>query len=512
MRTLIVLAGAVCIVAIGWQIRHAPETYPYGDYATTSIYTLRAAKGELGTGAYSRFHWNHPGPLLYEILAPLYALSGRREVSLKWTMLIVNVGVLAALLTYLSRRSRWLAATTALALLPMIWFEQRLLFWAWNPAAPLLPLALGIALAAGVCAGDIAVLPWLCVVVSFLAQTHVALVPISLLLTAAALGAVLWRVRSPGPDERRAAWRALAVSAAVAIALWTVPVVHDLRAASSNLAALARFFAASRTSHPWSQVTDIFANELVAAFNPSRELITGDLPASASSGVRAWATIQLLLLGVTAVSSYRRGRRFETAFCTLCLLASFLGLVAIRSIVGDISDYLIIWIGVIGALNVAALASSLDLLWPLRPLTSRPGDRPWRLSIAIGIAAIALLGAIRLDEKQRADSGDHTLLHIASDLTRYCDAHHYVRPLFTFDWKVWHAAAGVVLQLYKTDRPVSVGDDVRFMFGEPFARTGREPAELYLMSTADEAMPDGVTRFTWITTTGEYRLVQVFRN
>jgi len=245
-RTLIGLACAVCIVAIGWQIRHAPETYPYGDYATTSIYTLRAVKGELGTGAYSRFHWNHPGPLLYEMLAPLYALSGRREVSLKWTMLIVNVTALAALVMYVSRRSKWLAATIALALVPLIWLEQRLLFWAWNPAAPLLSLALALALAAGVCAGDVAVLPWLCVVVSFLVQSHVALAPVSLLLTVVSVAAVLWRLRSPIPDDRRAAGRALAVSAAVAVVLWAVPIAHDLRASSSNLVAIARFFAASR--------------------------------------------------------------------------------------------------------------------------------------------------------------------------------------------------------------------------------------------------------------------------
>jgi hypothetical protein len=510
--TPVVLIGVALVAAIVWHIRHVPEAYPYGDYATTSIYTLRAAKGELSTGAYSQFHWHHPGPLLYEMLAPLYVLSGRLEVSLKWTMLILNVSVLAALLTYLSRWSKWLSATTALALLPLIYFEQRLLFWAWNPAAPLLSLALGIALAAGVCAGDVTVLPWLCAVVSFLVQTHVGLAPVSLLLTAAALGAVLWRLRSPGPDERRAAGRALAFSAAIAVALWAVPVVHDLRAGSSNLAAIARFFAASHPSHPWSQVADIFANELVAAISASRELITGDLPASASSVVRAWAMIELLLLSVTAVWSYGRGRRFEAAFSTLCLLASLVGLVAVRSIVDDISDYQIIWIGVIGALNVAALASSLDLMWPLGPLTALPGDRPWRTSIAIGVSGIALLGAIRLDGKQRADSRDHTLLHIASDVSRYCDEHHYVRPLFTFDWKVWDAAAGVVLQLYKADRPVSVADDAGFMFGEPFARTGGEPAELYLMSTGDITLPAGVTRFTRIATTGEYRLVQVFRN
>jgi hypothetical protein len=39
------------VAAIGWHVRNAPGTYPYADTATTSIYALRAAHGELATGA-----------------------------------------------------------------------------------------------------------------------------------------------------------------------------------------------------------------------------------------------------------------------------------------------------------------------------------------------------------------------------------------------------------------------------------------------------------------------------
>jgi hypothetical protein len=75
---LVAAAGAVLLAS---EIRRAPETYPWGDAATTSIYAIRAARGNLSVGAYSRFRWNHPGPLLYELLAPLYAASGYRGAS-----------------------------------------------------------------------------------------------------------------------------------------------------------------------------------------------------------------------------------------------------------------------------------------------------------------------------------------------------------------------------------------------------------------------------------------------
>src|SRR5688572_6786808 len=96
-RLHIGLVSITVVIALGLllvQIPRAPETHPWGDTAITSITTLRAARGELATGAYSRFHWNHPGPLLYQMLAPLYVLSGEREISIKWTVLMLNIGAL----------------------------------------------------------------------------------------------------------------------------------------------------------------------------------------------------------------------------------------------------------------------------------------------------------------------------------------------------------------------------------------------------------------------------------
>ncbi|MEO6006681.1 MAG: hypothetical protein ABIU38_01400, partial [Vicinamibacteraceae bacterium] len=71
------LLAAVFVAVAAISTRTAPDTYPVADTATTSIATLRAARGELAVGSYSRFGWNHPGPLLYQILAGPYELSGR---------------------------------------------------------------------------------------------------------------------------------------------------------------------------------------------------------------------------------------------------------------------------------------------------------------------------------------------------------------------------------------------------------------------------------------------------
>src|SRR5689334_21809716 len=60
-------AALVFGVAAVSSTRSAPETYPVADTATTSLYALHAARGDLAVGSYSRFGWNHPGPLLYQL-------------------------------------------------------------------------------------------------------------------------------------------------------------------------------------------------------------------------------------------------------------------------------------------------------------------------------------------------------------------------------------------------------------------------------------------------------------
>src|ERR1043166_6073345 len=56
--------------------------YPQGDMAVLEIGTLHASTGAQLLGPYSRFHWNHPGPLYFYLLVPFYVLSGRQSWSL----------------------------------------------------------------------------------------------------------------------------------------------------------------------------------------------------------------------------------------------------------------------------------------------------------------------------------------------------------------------------------------------------------------------------------------------
>jgi len=137
-------AVATFVAAAALSTHTAPDTYPVADTATTSIATLQAARGNLTVGSYSRFGWNHPGPLLYQLLAGPYELSGRREIALKWTALALNVAWLGGLLAVAGRRAPGLAVTIAVALVPLLWrfWDSALLL-----ALTLSQLAVALALA-----------------------------------------------------------------------------------------------------------------------------------------------------------------------------------------------------------------------------------------------------------------------------------------------------------------------------------------------------------------------------
>ena len=211
--------GAAFVVAR--SVATAPDTYPVADTATTSLYALRAARGELQVGSYSRFGWNHPGPLLYQILAVPYAASGKREIAIKWTALAMNVAWLGATLAVVGRRSPRLALALALALAPLLWREQRLLVFAWNPFAPVLALPCAVALAAGLDARSRWRLAAIAGALSFCIQSHAGLVVPAAVVAIAALALWAFAVRAAGETW----WRspALAIAAATTLVLWAMP-------------------------------------------------------------------------------------------------------------------------------------------------------------------------------------------------------------------------------------------------------------------------------------------------
>lgn len=509
VQGLLVAGACLFVLVAALSTRSAPDSYPVADTATTSLYTLRAARGELPTGSYSRFGWNHPGPLLYQVLAGPYELSGRREIALKWTALAVNLVSLGAMLLILGRASPPLAVAAALALTPLLWREQRLLFLAWNPFVPVLALSWAIA-----AAGDLAsrVEPWrspwglvrLVLPLSLCVQAHAGLaLPAALCTVAAAAGG--WVHRST--LRERSGRVGIAAGVAAALLLWAIPLVAEIREPPGNLRAMATFLAdpvLPRAS--WGRAFEAAAYMTLGPWLPSWVLLFVEVPASLPWWL-PWALGALIAaVAARAVAAARRGDRFEAALAGLCAAATILAVVAARGVVGPMSDYLLLWATAVGALDAAVLLAAAIR----RVARADAAAGAWWPTVAIlAVVSWAAIGGYRVVGKHAEQARDTTLRALATDLQAYCDRQGIERPLLAFDATAWQEVPGLVLQFAKADRHLAVDDPAVFMVGRPFARTGREDGEFYLMPVASTAMPPDAGPTTWVTTRGAYRILQL---
>ena len=505
-------AVATFVAAAALSTHTAPDTYPVADTATTSIATLQAARGNLTVGSYSRFGWNHPGPLLYQLLAGPYELSGRREIALKWTALALNVAWLGGLLAVAGRRAPGLAVTIAVALVPLLWREQRLLFSAWNPFVTVLALACGVAAAADLATGRAwrTRLGLTCLVVplSFCVQAHVGLVvPSVVCVLTAAWG--LARRATPGDAPTWPAIRSgLLIAAVVAAALWLTPLVAEVRQRPGNLASLIEFLV--RDAQPrgtWARAIAGAAYMTLGPFLPSWVVLYDEVPHDTPAWL-PWTFALLIVAAVVAtVRAHRQGRMYEAAFGAACALTSLAIVVAARGIVGPLSDYLLLWATAVGAIDLAVVLAAF--------LPASIDARSAAFVRAGGLAAVCAIawgtvGGARLVGKHAEQARDTTLRALSTDLQAYCDRAHIARPLLAFVGDTaWQEATGLVLQFDKADRPIAVEDGAVYRVGRAFARTGREDATFLLMPTAGVALPADAGRTEWITTRGAYRIVRL---
>ena len=168
------------------------EIYPVGDHAMLELYTRHAAHGVWSLGPYSQFGWNHPGPLFFYLLAPLYLFSGEKTIALNAGAFVINLLSVSAVVFVLLRYAApgiGCAAATAMGLYV---YRLPIISSYWNPHVVILPAAAFLVLCAAIAARHAWALPVAVLVGSFLVQTHASLAPYVLVLASAALATALW--------------------------------------------------------------------------------------------------------------------------------------------------------------------------------------------------------------------------------------------------------------------------------------------------------------------------------
>jgi hypothetical protein len=236
---------------------------------------------------------------------------------------------------------------------------------------------------------------------------------------------------------------------------------------------------------------------------------TAEAPAHAPWLILAAAAVQFPLLLAAGIRALRRGASFEGAFALTSLMVSTIGVCAVAAIIGPASDYLLVWLPMLGALNLAVIANEAVHVFRVPP----PGlHRAARWFVVLYTLGAGVLGGTRLVGKHAADARSPTVGVLTSVLDEYCRREGIDRPILRFNGPAWQMAVGVVLQFYKHRRPIAVSDDMVFLVGDPFQANGRERAEFYIMMADETAFPKDVTRHDWLTTFGSCRLVRVYRD
>ncbi len=208
----------LAVLCIGHVVLILSRTYiTGGDWAFIELRTRDVFSGDTPlTGAWSRYGWNHPGPLLYDLLAIPYRLSGSSWRGLWLGALVLNVAALIVAVRLLEptrsddpdasdpadqadrpgvagRLTAW-----AIALAGMWTFAAGTAYLAtdpWNASVVVVPVLTMVAAAAAVLVGDRRGVAVTAVVFVAAAQTHAAygVLLLPLVLVALGVGLVRWR-------------------------------------------------------------------------------------------------------------------------------------------------------------------------------------------------------------------------------------------------------------------------------------------------------------------------------
>ncbi len=334
-------------------------------------------------GTWSRWGWNHPGPLLFYVLAPFTWLLG--DVGALVGVVVCNAAAaLGAVLVADRRGGPRLAVLTGLVALALgLSLGPAVLISPWNPWVGLLPLLCVVLLAWSIAERDLVLLPVLVGVGSFIVQAHVGFAPLVIGLSIAG-AALAWRRADrfgywPRHGRRTGMRRPLLVSAIVGLLLWLPPIIDQIIRRPGNLSLLLDFVRdpaapAAGWRAGWRVMT-------AALGFPGAWLSGTVLDASGRSASPLPALILLAAVAALGLLAARRGAAGAARLAALSLAATLVGLVATARVVGPVFDYLLRFWWIIGA------SLWLSVAWSVVSLTRA------RLVVPAGLAIMTVLSA-----------------------------------------------------------------------------------------------------------------------
>lgn len=496
----LLIAGVVVVVA--WPVVAAARAAldeawsPTGDWAVLTLRVEDVGRYTPLVGPYSRYGWNHPGPLLYWVLAPLYHLFGDRPVALLTATGLLNAAAVAATLVLAWRRGRLplLVGTGAALAVLLHSIGPALLRDPWNPYVTILPLALFVFLAWSVAEGDRWLWPALLGVGSFLVQSHVGYAAIVGAVGLVAF-AMAWRGRGDRPllpVDQRARRALIGLTLGIVIVAWA-PVAVDEMTGSGNLSDIARYFLSSKESP---------AGLHIAFGQAARHLALSDAPwlgaaePNGDDGALLGGETSALVLPVAAfalalMAAVHTRQRAAARFQLLIVALAGSGLVATSRITGPAFAYLVRWWWVVACLwwlSIAWSAAVSLVHWARVPPRARQ-VLPWLVApvliVVMTSATLRTTGAAA-DAPTPDPSSTAVLEHILGPTAKALEGSGPVLVVAT--GSVWGTTADAVrLELERNGIEVVASPGDAYRLGPERAPGARTPVSTVWVVSADAA-------------------------
>lgn len=500
-RLALVVAAALVVVCVAPVVMSGFDGlgrvwHPAGDWSVLELRTRDVGSASTPlVGPYSRYGWNHPGPLLFWVLAVPYRLLGRSSASMMLGAALVNVAAIAGVAVFAWRRGRLplLAAVTAGLAILCTHLGPSFLRDPWNPSLTALPFALALMLAWSAGEGDRPALALLAFVGSFLVQAHIGF---------AALVAVLWVIGTVGfcrggrPGRRVMGW-----SVAVLAVCW-LPVLYDQLVGTGNFGDLVRYFigGSAEPAAGWHTALATTAKELggVAPWLGGAERADSFNGAVVTNDAGLVVVPLVAFAAAFAVACARRARS-AVRLQLVVLATSFVGFVSVARITGPAFAYLVRWLWVL------ALFWWLSTFWSfwsalfadrrvreLGPSWVVARDWATALLVVLAFAVVARTSArtaAGIDDIGTPDGEWYVTVDVITDDVVSGVPHDgpvLVRAVGTSNGSITDALA---LQLDRHGVPVAVDDEQTDKYGQ--ARSARSRPPVATMTVASGALLEG---------------------
>lgn len=386
-----------------------------GDYAGLEAALRYVPSGRTLLGPYSRFGWNHPGPLWFYLAWPLYQLTGGGPRGLYLASALLDGIFVASIVAAMRVHAGRVGGAMACAIL-LAWVSAfgAMVAWPWNPATVVLPLVAFFVLASAFAAGSArSAIPTVLVGV-LVAEHHVATVPTVICVSLAAL--LMFFVRKRSRVGRSC--RSLLIAGAIAVVALLPTMIEQLTSSPGNLTKLVRFFTSrhAESSPSWAEATRDWAFGTTWLFDRASSGSVDHVDRTAPvasfllppvcSAYTIRMTIGLLVASVLSlVVSISRRDHTTSSLLLLSMLGNVLAIVSLHQVVGPVMYYLIFW----GTASAVALWMAVAVAFGRILLTLVPNGAERVFVVASFIALVALSLVVR-SFTARAMAADHALL------------------------------------------------------------------------------------------------------